>query len=66
MATDTKTSCIHIERAPVEARGLTVPCTRKATRECCGHSFCVEHYRFHQGGVHAPPDEDPRRRRRAA
>ena len=55
-------ACIGSERAPAEANSLTVRCPRKASRECCGHRFCAEHYRQHRAGVH-PPKWERRRQR---
>ena len=59
-------ACIYVERAPVGARTLHVPCTRKANHECCGFRFCAEHYKWHRRGSHPPADKALARRRRAA
>ena len=60
MAMITEAGCIGIERAPVEVRELTIPCTRKPNRECCGHTLCTDHYQAHKAGVHSAPSK-PRR-----
>ena len=58
--------CIGIERGPVGAKMLTVSCSHKASKECCGHAFCAECYRRHRRGVHPPKDKALQQRRRAA